>query len=121
VTALTWVAVAAVGGCGAVARFLLDGFVGTRFGKTLPYGTFAINISGSFVLGLLDGLALSGNTMIIAGTATIGAYTTFSTWMLETHRLAEDGEYVAGLLNVVISVVVGFGAVALGHALGAAL
>jgi fluoride exporter len=121
VTALTWVAVAAVGGCGAVARFLIDGFVGTRLGKTLPYGTFAINVSGSFVLGLLDGLALSGNTMIIAGTATIGAYTTFSTWMLETQRLEEEGQFLAGLLNVLISVIVGFGAVALGHYVGTVL
>jgi fluoride exporter len=118
VTALTWVAVAAVGGCGAVARFLFDGFVGTRLGKSLPFGTFAVNISGAFLLGLLDGLALSGNTMLIAGTATIGAYTTFSTWMLETQRLAEEGQFMAGLLNVCVSLLVGFGAVALGHYVG---
>ncbi len=120
-TALTWVAVAAVGGCGAVARFLLDGFVGRRVGTGLPYGTFAVNISGAFVLGLLDGLALSGNAMIVVGTAMIGAFTTFSTWMLETHRLAEDGEFLAGLFNVVVSVAAGFGAVALGHYIGTVL
>jgi fluoride exporter len=59
--------------------------------------------------------------MIIAGTATIGAYTTFSTWMLETQRLAEDGQFFAGLMNVVISLIVGFGAVALGHSVGTLL
>ena len=56
--------------------------------------------------------------MVVAGTATIGAYTTFSTWMLETHRLAEDGEFAAAALNVGVSIVVGFFAVVLGHLLG---
>jgi fluoride exporter len=118
VTALTWVAVAAVGGCGAVARFLFDGFVGTRLGKSLPFGTFAVNISGAFLLGLLDGLALSGNTMLIAGTATIGAYTTFSTWMLETQRLAEERQHGKAVLNVVASLALGIGAAALGQLIG---
>ena len=118
-TILTWVGVALVGGAGAVARFAVDKFVGARVDSELPLGTFAINVSGSFLLGLLDGLTLSGNAMILAGTATIGAYTTFSTWMLETQRLAEDGEFVAGLANIVVSVAAGFGAVALGHLIGA--
>ena len=118
-TVWTWIAVALVGGAGAVARFAVDKFVGGRIDSELPLGTFAINISGSFLLGLFDGLALSGNAMILAGTATIGAYTTFSTWMLETHRLAEDGEFAAGLANIVVSFGVGFGAVALGHLIGA--
>jgi CrcB protein len=118
VSVWAWIGVAVVGGLGAVARFLLDGWVGVRFGRELPLGTFAINVSGAFLLGLLDGLALSGNAMVIAGTATIGAYTTFSTWMFETHRLAEDGEFGAAALNVGISIAVGFGAVVLGHLLG---
>ena len=113
-----WIAVAAVGGLGAVARFLLDGWVGTRFGRDLPLGTFAINVSGSLLLGLLDGLALSGDAMVIAGTAALGAYTTFSTWMFETHRLAEDGEFASAVLNIGASIVVGFAAVVLGHLLG---
>ncbi len=109
---------AVVGGIGSVARFVVDGWVGSRLGRELPFGTFVVNVSGSFVLGLLDGLALSGEAMIVAGTATIGAYTTFSTWMFETHRLAEDGEFGAAALNVGVSVVVGFAAVVLGHLLG---
>ncbi len=112
---------AIVGGLGSVARFVVDGWVGDRFGRELPVGTFVINVSGSFLLGLLAGLALSANTMIIAGTATVGAYTTFSTWMLETHRLAEDGEFAAAAFNVGGSIVVGFFAVVLGHLLGAYL
>jgi fluoride exporter len=117
-TALTWVAVAIVGGIGSVARFVLDGWVGSRLGRELPFGTFTINVSGAFLLGLLDGLALSGNAMIVAGTAAIGAYTTFSTWMLETHRLAEDGELVGAALNILLSIVAGFAAVVLGHLIG---
>lgn len=109
---------ALVGGLGAGARFLVDGWVGARFGRELPLGTFAINVSGAFLLGLLDGLALSGNAMVLAGTATIGAYTTFSTWMFETHRLAEDGEFASAALNVGVSIVVGFAAVVLGHLVG---
>jgi CrcB protein len=118
VTALTWVGVAIVGGLGAVARFLVDSSVGSRVGRKLPVGIFVVNVSGAFVLGLLDGLALSGNAMVIAGTAAIGAYTTFSTWMLETHRLAEEGQPVAAALNIVLSATVGFAAVAVGHLVG---
>jgi fluoride exporter len=117
-SALTWIGVAVLGGAGAVGRLLVDGWVGARYGRELPLGTFAINISGACALGLLDGLALSGNEMVLAGTATIGAYTTFSTWMFETHRLAEDGEFAAAVLDVGASIVAGFAAVVLGHLLG---
>lgn len=120
-SALTWIEVAALGGLGAIARFLLDGFLGARVGRELPFGTFAVNISGSFVLGLFDGLALHGNTLLLAGTATIGAYTTFSTWMLESQRLGEDGEGAAVALNIAASIAAGIGAVALGHLVGRAL
>ncbi len=116
--ALTWIEVAALGGTGAIARFLLDGLVGSRVGRELPFGTFAVNVSGSFALGLLDGLALHGNALLLAGTATIGSYTTFSTWMLESQRLGEDGEATAMILNVVVSIVAGLGALALGHVIG---
>jgi fluoride exporter len=116
-----WIAVAVLGGLGAVARFLLDGWVGNRFGRELPLGTFAINVSGSFLLGLLDGLALSGEAMVIAGTATIGAYTTFSTWMVETQRIDEAGRRRIAVTNLVLSIVLGLAAAALGHAIGAQL
>jgi CrcB protein len=118
VTLWTWIAVALFGGAGAVARFLVDGWVGARFGRELPLGTFTINVSGSFLLGLVDGLALSGNATVIAGAAAIGAYTTFSTWMFETQRLAEDGEFSAAALNVGASIAAGFAAIVLGRLLG---
>jgi CrcB protein len=119
VTVFAWVGVALLGGAGAIARFLLDGFVGSRSSSSLPVGTFAVNISGAFLLGLVTGLALSGDALVLAGTATLGSYTTFSTWMLETQRLPEEGELRPALANTVISLVVGLWAIALGRTLGA--
>jgi fluoride exporter len=116
--ALVWIGVVACGGLGSITRFLLDGLVSQRAGREWPLGTFAINVSGAFVLGLLTGLALTGNAMILAGTATVGSYTTFSTWMLETHRLREDAEFGGAIGNVVASLLVGVGAAALGRLIG---
>jgi len=116
-----WVAVAAVGGTGAVGRFLLDGIISRRADHDFPFGTLVINLTGAFVLGLLTGLAVSDHLLLIAGTATIGAFTTFSTWMLETHRLAEDGELRLALTNVAVSLLLGFGAALVGRTIGAHL
>jgi CrcB protein len=116
-----WAAVAGVGGLGATLRFLLDGAIGSRAQRDLPVGTLTVNLSGAFVLGLLTGLALQGDALLIAGTATIGSYTTFSTWMLETHRLAEDGDVRAGAMNIVLSIVAGVAAAALGRWIGGQL
>jgi fluoride exporter len=120
-TAGLWLAVAALGGTGAVARFMLDGWVSDAFGREFPLGTLAINVSGAFALGLLDGFAVTGTAMLLAGTATLGAYTTFSTWMLETQRMREEGEFAGAAANVAVSVVTGIVAVALGHWLGSTL
>jgi CrcB protein len=80
-----------------------------------------VNTSGSLLLGLLTGLALSGDALLIAGTATLGSYTTFSTWMFETQRLGEDGELRGATLNAGLSIVVGVAAAALGRTIGAQL
>ncbi len=113
-----WVGVALLGGVGALLRFAVDGFVAERAGGSeFPWGTFAVNISGAFVLGLLAGFALHGDALLLAGTATIGSYTTFSTWIFETHRLGEDGELWLALANIVVGVVVGVSAAALGRAI----
>lgn len=110
-----------VGGAGACARFLLDALVSSLIGADLPWGTFVINVSGSFLLGLVSGLAFTGDALVLAGGAALGSYTTFSTWMLETQRLREEGEFGPALGNVAISLAVGLGAVALGRTIGAAL
>jgi CrcB protein len=118
VTVWLWILVAVVGGAGAIARFVVDREVGRRFGGAFPYGTLVINLSGSFLLGLVTGLALSTDAVLIAGTATIGSYTTFSTWMFETNRLAESGALRAAAANVVVSIVLGVALAALGRTLG---
>jgi fluoride exporter len=121
VSAFAWVGVAILGSLGSLARFLLDRTVSSRHSSGFPFGTLAVNASGALILGLLTGLTLSGEVLLLAGTATIGSYTTFSTWMLETHRLGEDGQFLQGALNVLVSVIAGFGAAVLGKSIGAAL
>ncbi|HET7573930.1 MAG TPA: fluoride efflux transporter CrcB [Solirubrobacterales bacterium] len=115
------IGVALLGGLGALARFSLDWAVSLRFGLHFPFGTLAVNLSGAFLLGVLAGAGLHGRAFLFAGLALLGAYTTFSTWMLETHRLAEGGHHRAALANLGISAVLGLGMAALGHALGAVL
>jgi CrcB protein len=116
-----WLGVALLGGSASVARFLVHQLIGRASGSNLPLGTFAINVSGSFVLGLVAGLAVSGDALVLIGTATLGSYTTFSTWMLESHRLRDGGRSAAAVGNVVVSLAVGFAAVALGHGIGVLL
>jgi fluoride exporter len=116
-----WVAVTAVSGLAAVVRFLVDWLVSARARSAFPLGILVVNGSGACALGLLAGLAVSGDLLLIAGTATLGSYTTFSTWMLETEELAEDGRVGLAAVNVLVSLAIGLGAVALGRALGAAL
>lgn len=118
---LVWIGVGLLGGVGALGRFVLDGGVSERLGTQLPLGTFAVNVSGSFLLGLLVGATLTADAFLLAATALLGSYTTFSTWMLETHRLGEQGRRSAFAANVGVSLVVGVAAAALGRLLGGAL
>jgi fluoride exporter len=106
-----------LGGVGAIARLLVDGAVAQRAGSAFPWGTFAVNVSGSFALGLVAGAALTGDDHRLAGTGLLGAFTTFSTWMLESHRLGEDGRLRLGVLNVVVSLAAGLAAVWVGRQL----
>ena len=120
-TALAWSGVAFLGGLGATLRFALDGFVQGRLNSEFPFGTLVVNGLGSFLLGLLIGFDIAGTDMLLAGTAALGSFTTFSTWMLETERLAEDGEGGLGLANIVGSIVLGLAAAGAGWAIGADL
>jgi CrcB protein len=123
VSAWVWGGVALLGGAGAIARFVLDGAVGSRTKRAsgFPLGTLAVNVSGALLLGLLNGAALTGAALVLAGTATLGSYTTFSTWMFESQRLLEDADPRGALLNVLLSLAVGIAAAALGHTIGAHL
>ena len=114
------------GFAGAITRYLVDGAVIDRTGAGFPWGTFVINVSGSFVLGLLFALTaeravlpadIRGPVMI----GFLGAYTTFSTWMLESWRLVEGGAYLAAIANLGGSVVIGLVAVVAGLAVGRAI
>ena len=109
------------GAGGAIARFAVDALVQARRLGEFPLGTFVVNTGGCFLLGLLVGLAVSHKVMLILGTATLGSYTTFSTWMLETHRPAQDGEPILAWLNIVVGLVAGLAAAVLGRALGGML
>ena len=111
---------------GAIARFWLGGFISNRLGAKFPYGTFVINISGSYLIGLIVTLLAershwSANWRYLIPIGFIGAYTTFSTFELETFQTLRDGEFLFASLNVVLSVVVGFIAVWLGVITGRSL
>lgn len=116
-----WVAVVLIGGAGSVLRFYVDGIVTAAIGRDFPYGTLAVNLTGAVVLGLITGLALAGDAALLAGTAAVGSYTTFSTWMLETQRMTEERQHRKVIANVAVSLVLGVAAAALGRLIGAHL
>ena len=113
-----WIGVALLSGIAAIGRFLLVRLVSSRLKGAFPLGTFAVNMTGTLLLGLLAGLAVHGDALVLTGAATIGSYTTFSTWILETHRLAEEGKVPVAAVNILLSLAVGIGAVALGRVIG---
>jgi CrcB protein len=105
---------------GAISRYGVALWIGQRWGRTFPLGTFLINISGSFLIGLLMSLLTERfmvnpqwRLLLIVGF--LGAYTTFSTFEYETGALVKDGEWMIAMLNVMLSVIVGFIALKLGE------
>lgn len=120
-TVLVWSAVVLIGGCGSLLRFVVDGAVGTWLGRDFPFGTLVVNLSGAIVLGLLTGLVLDADASLLAGTAAVGSYTTFSTWLFETQRLDEERQHRSAFINVVVSLVLGVAAAALGRWIGGQL
>ena len=115
----TLVGVMIAGALGAAARYGLDGVVSDRVGASFPWGTLVINVSGSLVLGfvftlLTERVAVDTALRFAITTGFIGSYTTFSTWMLETVRLAQDRSYLLATANAVGSVVLGLLAVGAG-------
>ena len=118
---LVWASVVLIGGAGSVLRFLADGAVASAAGRDFPLGTLAVNVSGAVILGLITGLALGRDEALLAGTAAVGSYTTFSTWMLETQRLTEERQHRKAAVNLAASVAAGVAAAALGRLIGAHL
>lgn len=113
-----------VGGfVGAATRYIVDGWIYRLTGSTFPFGTLVINVTGSFALGIFFALALERGALPDAIRApvmvgVIGGYTTFSTWMLDSWRLADSGAFVLAALNIVVSVVLGVGALIAGLTVG---
>lgn len=121
ITALSWLGAGLLGGCGAFARYRIDGAVSSRWPRAFPFGTLVVNCSGAFLLGFLVGVTLPKQAMLDLGTGFVGGYTTFSTWMVESERLTEDGETMLTVLNVFGSIGLGLGFAGLGWMLGARL
>lgn len=114
-------AVAIAAGAGSVLRYLIDQLVQYRSHGDFPYGTFVINLTGSFVLGLSTGFALHhglpSTPALIVGAGFASGYTTLSTWAWETLALAEAGALLEGALNIFGSFAAGLAAGAVGLAL----
>lgn len=116
-----WIAVAALGGAMAIARFALDAILSDHPVQPFPLGILAVNLLGSFALGIAAGAGLGGETLTIVAGGGTGSFTTFSTWMLDSERLRESGRGGLATLNVAGSLLAGLALLALGHVLGAAL
>jgi len=114
------------GAAGATTRYLLDTWVSERAAGAFPWGTFVVNVSGSLILGVLFALAVERGVLPASLRAPvligfIGAYTTFSTLMLESWRLIEGGAVGLGLANLIASSVLGMVAVVVGLLIGRAI
>ena len=126
--AYLWVAIG--GALGSVGRFWLSGLVASRFGETFPWGTLVINVTGSFVIGIIGALASPEGRMDSQSRAfatqflmigVCGGYTTFSSFSWQTLRLLQDREWLYAGGNVILSVILCMVAVWLGYALGSAM
>jgi len=111
------------GGIGSVFRYLMSGWVYSLLGPGFPYGTFAVNIFGSFVIGLFltiaeDRFLISPDMRAFVAIGIIGGFTTFSTFTYETMALLKDGSLLVGALNVIVSIMVALFAVWAGSLIG---
>lgn len=112
---MTLAVIAIAGSLGAVARYLLSGWVQTRSASDFPAGTLAVNVVGSFALGLVAGAGSLDSTLTVFFVGFLGGFTTFSTWMVETIRLGMRS--TGALLNLAVSLVGGVVAAAVGYIL----
>jgi len=113
---LKYVMVGVGGGLGSIFRFWLGSYIGSKMGTRFPYGTLVINVTGSFLIGLVYALLIakttwSPNWRYLIPIGFIGGYTTFSSFEYETLRTIQDGQIGLGLLYVGLSMCAGFVAV----------
>jgi fluoride exporter len=125
VNVLTILLLGLAGGLGAGTRFIVDGLVRSKVRTALPVGTIAINVTGSFLLGLVAGAVIVHAAPVelqaIAGTGFLGGYTTFSTASFETVRLIQSRRTGLALLNGIGTAIAAVGAAAAGLALASLL
>ena len=122
---LLWIS--AGGAVGTAARYLVSVALANALGPALPYGTFAVNVVGSFLLGVImqtslgDAALISPATRLVLGTGVMGGFTTYSAFSYETVRFVESGNWGTAGLYVAATVVACLGAGALGVGVGKAL
>ncbi|MCB0863007.1 MAG: CrcB family protein [Solirubrobacterales bacterium] len=112
---LGWLLVGLLGGLAAGARYLLDAEISRLVDSPFPFGILVVNLTGSFLLGLLSGTVLHGQALVIVAGGVIGSFTTFSTWILDTRLLQMADLAKLAWLNLSLSLACGLAAVALGQ------
>lgn len=115
---LVWIAAGALGAAGACARFALDRAIALRAAGAMPWGTLVVNVSGALAVGVVAGAGAGGDARFLVAGGLLGSFTTFSTWMLETQRLAQEGQARLGLVNIGLGAALGLGALGLGWWVG---
>jgi CrcB protein len=118
---LVWLGVATLGALGSLGRFRLGNAVTARRPSDFPLGTFVVNLTGGFVLGVLTGLSVTGDALLLLGTGFLGGYTTFSTWMVEAQRLGERSEWLLVWAYLFGSMLAGLATTGLGWLIGGAM
>ncbi|MDN0199177.1 fluoride efflux transporter CrcB [Streptomyces sp. S.PNR 29] len=122
---MNWLLVVVGAMAGAPLRYLADRAVQSRHDSVFPWGTFAVNVTGCLILGLLTGAAAAGaagsHLQLLLGTGLCGALTTYSTFSYETLRLTGTGTRFYAVVNVAASLAAGLGAAFLGVALADAV
>jgi CrcB protein len=122
---VNWLLVIAGATVGAPLRYLTDRAVQSRHDSVFPWGTFAVNVTGCLILGLLTGAAAAGaassHLQLLLGTGLCGALTTYSTFSYETLRLTETGAGLYAVVNILGSVTAGLGAAFLGVSIAEAV
>jgi fluoride exporter len=112
-----WVSVGVIGGLASIARFTVHGLFPVDSAAGFPLGTLAVNLTGSFALGVLVGAGVGGDAYLLLGTATLGSYTTFSTWILDSERLVRHGRPGRAVANILGSLALGVAFAELGRLL----